>query len=146
MCNSWALAALVFSPVVVLWVQLKTDLSVKPTRSMGTGRCGRVVNGAAILNVKAPSSFLKSSFIPDMDIKGLFLFPVLYVYAFDILSANQCIRTERPSLKLFLNRKAVLLQSLDSFLPKIKILSFTQPHVVLCGTQNAKNLIHFTCN
>jgi len=31
------------------------------------------VNGAAILDVKAPSSFLKRSFIPDMDIKGLLL-------------------------------------------------------------------------
>lgn len=38
---------------------------------------------------------------------------VLYVCVYDILSANQCIRTERPSLKLFLNRKAVLLHSLD---------------------------------
>ncbi len=58
---------------------------------------------------------------------------VLYVYAFDILSANQCICTERPSLKLFLNREAVLFQSLDSFLPKMKILSsFTHPLVVLC--------------
>ncbi len=74
---------------------------------------------------------------------------VLYVYAFDILSANQCIHIERPSLNFSSTGKQFCFNLWIVFSLKWKfchhlltLLLFSVFH----GTQNAKKLIHFTCN
>ncbi len=61
---------------------------------------------------------------------------MLYVYAFDILSANQCICPERPSLKLFFNLWIVFSLKLKFCHHLLTLLLFS----VFRGTQNAKTL------